>query len=120
LTVVTNLRRLAVLAAVFLIVADVTRIAGAAVPVQPKREAELNILRTPRYFWRAGLHGFIRSKTRTFRTNVTVTCTGGAKVGTKSHVFRCVLRYRRKTATVRYTALGRYAFRLQILHPRTV
>ncbi len=93
--------------------------AAAASPVQAKQQAELNILRTPRYFWRAGLHGFIRSRTKTFRTNVTVTCGGARGAAKQAHVFLCLLRYRGKTATVRYTALGKYAFRLRIVHRST-
>lgn len=100
---------------VFMAAALLARASQAAPPVQTKRQAELNILRTPRYFWRVGLHGFIHSRTKTFRTNVTVTCAGGRGPGLRAHVFVCSLRYRGKAATVKYTALGKYAFRLRVV-----
>ncbi len=113
----SELRRLVALALTCMIVAGASGVAAgvAAAPVQTKRQAELNILRSPLYFWRAGLHGFIRSRTRTFRTNVTVICNGGRGTSLQAHIFVCVLRYRRKTIGVRYSALGKYAFRLRII-----
>lgn len=113
-----TLTRLFVISATCALIAT-TAVASASLtstPLQTKQQAELNILRTPRFFWRAGLHGFIRSRTKTFRTNVTVACAGGHGKTELAHSFLCVLRYRTKIVTVRYTALGKYAFRLRILH----
>jgi hypothetical protein len=87
----------------------------AAQPTQTKRRAELNILRSPMFFWQAGLHRLIRSQTRTFRTNVTVTCGRRLSPSTRAHVFFCILRYRVDRIRLRYTAVSATAFRLKIL-----
>jgi hypothetical protein len=105
--------------AFFVLVAACATAASAVTWTHTKRQAELNILHSPRFFWRAGLHGFIRSRTRTFRTNVTVTCTGGRGPALRAHVFLCLVRYRDKTVKVRYTAISRYGFRLRIVHRTT-
>lgn len=115
-----RLRSLVVVtAAAAILLATLTEAAGAAqgLPQQPRRLAELNILRSPRFFWRAGLHGFIRSRTMTFRTNATVACQGGRGPSAVAHVFVCVLRYQSRSVRIRYTATSRYGFRLRILRP---
>ena len=103
----------ATLACVILAAMSIATTSARTAPTQTKRQAELNILHSPLYFWRAGLHGFIRSRTRTFRTNATVICNGGRGTSLRAHVFFCVLRYRTKTTLVRYTALGKYSFKLK-------
>jgi hypothetical protein len=100
--------------AVILVAIAASGPAPAATAVHTKQQAELNILRSPGFFWRAGLHGFIRSQTMTFRTNVTVSCGGGKGTPPRAHVFLCVVSYRDKVANIRYTALGKYAFKIQI------
>lgn len=88
---------------------------AAPAPTHTKRQAEINILRSPRIFWSWGLHGFIRSRTKTFRTNVVVICTGGHGPELRAHTFVCALHYRARTVNVRYTALGKYAFKLHAI-----
>jgi len=82
---------------------------------QTRHQAELNILQTPRYFWRAGLHGFLRSKVMTFRSGVVVACLGGHGPKQTAHSFSCTLRYHTKAIRVRYIATSRYGFRLRFI-----
>lgn len=114
----TTFRRTSAIAAIVVLLPAVSAVAASSArgaPVHTKRQAELNILRMPRFFWHAGLHGFIRTRTKTFRTNVTVSCAGGHGRVRLGHVFLCRLRYHRKAAVVRYTALGKYAFKLKFV-----
>jgi hypothetical protein len=101
---------------VFLLASSIAGSAFGALPMHTKRRAELNILRSPNYFWQAGLHRLIRTRTRTFRTNVTVSCGRRLAPLAREHVFVCVLRYHADRIRIRYTALGAAKrFRLKIL-----
>jgi hypothetical protein len=77
---------------------------------QTPRQAELNLLQSPRILgkWRPS---FVDPATKLLRSNVVVRCAGiGRPVAGSFHTLRCAVTLAPWRVRLRYVALGRYGF----------
>jgi hypothetical protein len=77
---------------------------------QTPRQAELNLLQSPRILgkWSAS---FVDPATKLLRSNIVVRCAGvGRQVAGSFHTLRCTVTRAPWRVRLRYVALGRYGF----------